>query len=298
MKEVWRDIPGWPNYLASSAGRIRNRHRRPGIMRTNGKKYLMLTLCRDGHRAQCLVHRLIALAFHGEPPYPRAQARHLNDHSTDNRAVNIAWGTVRDNADDAERNGRIRRGERNGNAKLSAADAYSICCRVAGGEERRFLAADFGITPASVSHIAHGRNWRRALLDAGYEPPVIDKRVSHPLTEAVVVRMVGLRKAGKSLSQIAKATGVPKGTITPVLGGHEPKWAHLVTGLKQWDGRRSFTPEEVRQMAARRQAGDSYQKIASEMGAGVASVFRILNGRRKSYAPVLPAGFNPDASAL
>jgi hypothetical protein len=44
------------------------------------------------------VHRLVAGAFHGPPPNPRAQAAHLNGIKTDNRWFNLAWVTPKANA--------------------------------------------------------------------------------------------------------------------------------------------------------------------------------------------------------
>ena len=50
---------------------------------------------------------LLLLTFVGPKPYPRAEARHLNDISLDDRLENLAWGTHAENMADAVRNGRL-----------------------------------------------------------------------------------------------------------------------------------------------------------------------------------------------
>jgi hypothetical protein len=51
------------------------------------------------------VHRLLCIAFHGDPPTPTHQARHLNGVRTDNRVDNLAWGTPSQNVQDMLRHG-------------------------------------------------------------------------------------------------------------------------------------------------------------------------------------------------
>lgn len=59
----------------------------------------------DGKRkAERYTHRIVAEAFIPNPNnYPIV--RHLNDDPSDNRAVNLAWGTQKDNHYDSVRNG-------------------------------------------------------------------------------------------------------------------------------------------------------------------------------------------------
>jgi hypothetical protein len=43
------------------------------------------------------VHRLIAEAFHGPPPFHNAVAMHIDENAANNRAENIRWGTQKEN---------------------------------------------------------------------------------------------------------------------------------------------------------------------------------------------------------
>lgn len=43
------------------------------------------------------VHRFVAIAFLGEPPFPKAQVNHKNGIKHDNRLTNLEWTTARAN---------------------------------------------------------------------------------------------------------------------------------------------------------------------------------------------------------
>jgi len=66
--------------------------------------YLCFNLCKSGHRANGRIHVLVLLAFVGPRPEGQ-QARHLNGNATDNRRVNLAWGTPKQNTADSIRHG-------------------------------------------------------------------------------------------------------------------------------------------------------------------------------------------------
>lgn len=58
----------------------------------------------DGKRYRDYLHQWVLWAFTGPRPEGLV-ARHLNDKPTDNRAVNLVWGTKRENHLDMRRNG-------------------------------------------------------------------------------------------------------------------------------------------------------------------------------------------------
>lgn len=55
--------------------------------------YLRLDLSRNGVRKKFLVHRLVALAYHGLPPTELHEVNHVNGIKTDNRPGNLEWVT-------------------------------------------------------------------------------------------------------------------------------------------------------------------------------------------------------------
>jgi hypothetical protein len=124
VTEEWRDIPDYEGYYqASTLGRIQSvdRHVNHGgrwgdITRlmtgriikpwphSKGDR-LIVALSKDGVVKKKGVHRLIALAFHGQPAEPELMALHDNGNAFDNRPENIYWGTQSQNNLDAVRHG-------------------------------------------------------------------------------------------------------------------------------------------------------------------------------------------------
>lgn len=122
--------------------------------------YMRVRLTVDGKRTPYFVHRVVLLAFIGDPPTPRHQARHLNGDRTDNHLANLAWGTPRENSADRARHGTTARGERNGYAKLTDDNvAAARVLRAAGWSQQR-IANLLGVTQSAISRIEHGQTWR------------------------------------------------------------------------------------------------------------------------------------------
>lgn len=103
MNEQWRSIPGYEGiYEASSDGRVKSLTRitdrgrkwqgrilRPAVMPSG---YRIATLWRNGKQRTVLVHRLVLLAFVGEPP-SSTEALHADGDRSNNTLANLSWGT-------------------------------------------------------------------------------------------------------------------------------------------------------------------------------------------------------------
>lgn len=113
IPERWRTIPGHEGrYEVSDHGHVRSLvSGSPRVLRQylNTKRggYLEVSLyLRGGRRStERKVHQLVLAAFVG--PLPAGQVvRHLNGNPTDNRLLNLAYGTQSENAFDTVRHGR------------------------------------------------------------------------------------------------------------------------------------------------------------------------------------------------
>lgn len=108
--ESWLAIPGFDGYEVSSLGGVRSvtrtladgrtfKGRTLKAWETHGYKHVSL----PGKKMS--VHRLVCLAFHGEPPLDKPWALHKNGKHQENTADNLYWGDAVDNARDAVKHG-------------------------------------------------------------------------------------------------------------------------------------------------------------------------------------------------
>lgn len=103
-------------YQASDLGRIRRKAGKDSIGRfwpariKKPKRRSYIVLTDKPRKYDGAVARLILLTFKGPPPFPEAQARHLDDVRTNNKLSNLEWGSAWDNMQDKVRNGRTNKG--------------------------------------------------------------------------------------------------------------------------------------------------------------------------------------------
>jgi hypothetical protein len=167
----YRETVGFPNYRVGTDGsvwgRCNTRGRptaswhllKPRLSGPAWSRYFAVAL---PGRVQRKVHRLVLEAFVGPCP-PGMECRHLNGVRTDNRLVNLAWGTKQENAADVRRHGHFAFGSRHVNSKLVEQDIPEILRLLAAGESLQKVAARFGVCPSTVWLIARGRRWKHAL---------------------------------------------------------------------------------------------------------------------------------------
>lgn len=147
-------VVGFPGYLVSSDGDVYGPRKRLAG-HTDRRGYVRVGLYANGVRAQKGVHVIVAEAFHGLRPSHAHDPDHVNHVRNDNRACNLRWLPVAEN----RRFGGGGKGERNANARLTAADAREIRRRRHAGERCVDLGAEFGVTKTTVSFIARGKTW-------------------------------------------------------------------------------------------------------------------------------------------
>jgi hypothetical protein len=110
----------------------------------------------DKRSARTKVAKLVALAFLPPKPTPSHELRHLDGNATNSSAENLAWGTHAENMADRERHGRVRRGERHQNARLTDKKIAEIHARCSRGERQVDVAAALGVSQSTVTRV-----WRR-----------------------------------------------------------------------------------------------------------------------------------------
>lgn len=115
--ERWRPLPDWDGlYMVSSHGRV---FRMPGFGSPDGSMvtqhpgrhgYRTVALChlRSGRKAETrLVHQVVLETWVGPRPHGHV-SRHLDGDRENNRIENLAYGTPRENFEDAVRHGTVK----------------------------------------------------------------------------------------------------------------------------------------------------------------------------------------------
>jgi len=85
--------------------------------------------------------------------------RHLNGNSSDDSIKNLAWGTQKENMQDAVLHGTTTKGVKNKHAKLSEAEVLEIRRRFNDGESGSAIAEDFGVSQSTICDIVARRTW-------------------------------------------------------------------------------------------------------------------------------------------
>lgn len=168
--EEWRQIPSFPDYEASSLGRIRRIEPSPwGVNYINSdrtftpsvskKGYLRVCMRRNGKQVVKDVHLLISEAFLGPTP-AGLTVNHKDGVKANNAVDNLEFATISEQQLHAHRLG-LRvwdKGEDHTNAKLSESDVRTIMA-LEGKFTQREIARRFGVASVTVNAIYRGRLW-------------------------------------------------------------------------------------------------------------------------------------------
>lgn len=175
--EEWRPVVGFEDrYEVSNRGRVRSLPRRVTqtgrygeFERTIGGRLMNAHLSK-GYRRLSLrdergchlvtVHRLVAMAFLGPPPFADSQVAHGDGVRVNNNVENLRWASAHENAEDRVGHGTSPVGKANPRAILTDDDIREIRRRYV----RKYgavaaLARDFGVSNGVISHIVHRRTW-------------------------------------------------------------------------------------------------------------------------------------------
>lgn len=166
----WAVVSEYPTLLVSDTGRVvrmassRLRKLRNGKQcwqtfpeqelspRRIGAGYLSVQVKLNGGRRDLYVHRLVAEAFVQRQP-DRNEVNHIDGNKHNNVARNLEWVTHAENHQHAARTGLAAR------ASLTPEQVREIRAVLATGRRVRDVAADFGVTASTVSHIKNRHCW-------------------------------------------------------------------------------------------------------------------------------------------
>lgn len=173
--EIWKVIPEWPKYEASSLGSIRRAETERILkLRLNHKGYWFVGLRRDGKRFDVSVAKAVAQAFIGRRP-EGLTINHIDAVRTNNRPENLEYCTQLQNRQHAtamglnptgDRNGsrthpeRRARGSRVGTSKFTEAQVSEMRKRHAAGERPTDIAKSLHTDLSNIVRILKRETWQ------------------------------------------------------------------------------------------------------------------------------------------
>lgn len=163
--ELWRVIPGWPEYQVSDHGRVRRIARNHGARCGRVLKawvslgYWYVQLWRGNRRYGVAVHRLVASAFLPPAGPGQTQVAHGDGNRLNCHTSNLRWATPVENAEDRHLHGTHASGEKNPGSKLRNADVPKIRELRRQGMTQKRIGEMFGVSRAVIGDIESGRRW-------------------------------------------------------------------------------------------------------------------------------------------
>lgn len=152
-----KDIPGFPGYKANCQGDIYTKGGKKLKPIKHNAGYLKVNIHDENGKVQsCLIHRLILLAFYGNPPKNKPQCRHKDGNKHNNSIENLAWGSAFENAQDKVRHGTNKRSE---SSRFSKTEIVAIKELRQQGWTLQQIAEKFKTCKSQVHYIVTGKYW-------------------------------------------------------------------------------------------------------------------------------------------
>jgi len=161
MKEQWKEIKGYENYLISDRGMVFNLKFKRFLKPSNdGRGYFYVNLWKNGVEKNQKIHRLVALAFLLNPENKRT-INHIDGCKANNHVSNLEWNTHSENIHHACDTGLMQRGEKNGQAKLNESQVLEIRrLHATGNYTQTALGKNFGVDNSLIGYIVRRKNWK------------------------------------------------------------------------------------------------------------------------------------------
>ena len=232
MKEIWRDIDGFPGYQVSNYGNVIGL--RGNVLKwcfCPGSDYPKITLCKNGKHVDKRINILVATAFLDNPDNLPI-VMHMDNDPINNYVGNLKWGTYSENAQymfDCERHRRSPQREtiEMGNAvrrtRIIAINRHTN--EQLYFESQHDAARKLGLTQQYIWKILSGCRKSTCEYDFEYadDPERTRRRLTNyskrrPTLEAINLR-TGETRIFRSQHEAARELGISDSSIYSVLIG-------------------------------------------------------------------------------
>ena len=161
--ERWKEIKETNGrYEISNKGRVWSNVTEKylaGSISNTGYHLITITPIENGGPKPRLAHRLVAEHFLRKPR-GKTEVNHKDGCKTNNHVSNLEWVTSKENTQHAHDMGLLAKGEQNGQAKLTEAQAQeALTGTVKHGVSYQYYADKFGVSKYTIKHIKQRDSW-------------------------------------------------------------------------------------------------------------------------------------------
>jgi uncharacterized protein YlbG (UPF0298 family) len=192
MKEIFKTIPSFPDYLVSNFGRVKTKSRKLRYTHAvtkkehfrqsserflkvqfnnlTGYKFYQLYLNKKMHNKT--IHQLVADAFLKKDK-SHDTVNHKDGNKHNNTVDNLEWCTNKYNHEHATKTGLKPKGERVGTSKLTENSVHAIKWFLKKGVSHSELSKAFKVSRSNISQIAENKQWKHVSLtgnELDYKP--------------------------------------------------------------------------------------------------------------------------------
>lgn len=205
--EQWRDVVGYEGlYRVSDRGNLLSSYSgewRPKAATPNSDSYLMAQLFKDGKSKLIGVHRMVAMAFIGQPPEGKPEAAHRDGKNQNNYATNLMWASHRENLAHRIEHGTVLRGESHPRSKITEKQVGEIWLSEISASK---AAAKFGVSVHTVNDIRQGKRWKHVTAGLPAQP----RRIVIHNKKPVSAEIIDSFRRGLSNPEVAAAHGISR----------------------------------------------------------------------------------------
>lgn len=160
MSELWKPIPGYAGYEASTLGNIRYvlRWKSPRVLKPSphSRGYWKYGVSLSGKTVTRMGHRLVALAW-VENPCGMPEINHIDGVKTNNAPTNLEWTNHAENAAHARKIGLYQVGDGHHNVRRSDAEVIGMHMAKMNGESTASIARRMGMSRSAAQSILKGK---------------------------------------------------------------------------------------------------------------------------------------------
>lgn len=154
----------YPAISASTCGRVFYNDGRELSQHLTSDGYLRVSFYVNGKKKNALSHRVVASA-HRDGYAPSLCVNHINGVKHDNRASNLEWVSLKENAIHAYRTGMMnlpvpKRGENHYRSTLTDEQVVEIRRRAKSSNTQATLAKEFNVSRGTIQKIVTRQRWK------------------------------------------------------------------------------------------------------------------------------------------